>query len=833
MTARLRPARGVDVVITGGGTAGHVLPAVAVARALVAAGLDPARVRFVGARRGMEAHLVPAAGFRVALLPGRGIARRPSVANLVALAGLAVAALEALLLLASWRPAALVMVGGFAGAPASLAAFVLGVPIVVVNVDAVPGAANRLAARVAKVCAVALPGTAMRRAVVTGVPLRPEVLAARAGAGRAGARAMLGLPEDAAVVAVAGGSLGARRLNDATLGLPAELAAARRARSVVVPATVVYHVTGRRDHERVAASAPAAAGPCEGYRAVAFEEHMPELLVACDVFVSRAGASAVAEVCALGVASVLVPLPGAPADHQRRNAEVLAAQGAAVLLDDAACTPQLLAAVVDELLADPTRLASMRRAAAALGRPDAAARVAELVVRADAAAAADGREAGEPVSTLELDLGRPRRIHVVGVGGAGMSAVATVLVAMGHEVSGSDLKESAALARLRALGVEVAIGHDPANVAGAEALTISSAVDAANPEVLEARRRDIPVVARAGALAAIAAHRRLVAVAGTHGKTTTSSMLALALVGAGADPSFIIGGDVNEIGSNAVWGGGEWLVAEADESDGTFLVLDPELAVVTSVEPDHLEHYGSFEELRSSFARFLAGARGAVVCADDEVAASLAPPGATTYGFSEGATLRITRFSGGRSDIRFELERDGESLGELTLPVPGAYNARNATAAFAAATAIGASAEQVARRAGPLRRRGAPVRVPRRGAAASPSSTTTRTCRARSPPFSLRPAAAAGGGSSASSSRTATRGSRPCGRTSPTPSTAPTSSSSRRSTAPARPRARASRAGSWPTPWPRHTPSCVSTTSSAAPSSSATCTGTSSPGTAA
>jgi undecaprenyldiphospho-muramoylpentapeptide beta-N-acetylglucosaminyltransferase len=355
----------VDVVITGGGTAGHVLPALAVAGALLEAGHERGRIRFIGSRRGMEAQLVPQAGFAVALLPGRGIVRRPSLANLGAVAGLAVALVEAVALLARWRPGALVMVGGYAGAPATFAAIALGVPVVVVNVDAVPGAANRLAGRFARVCAIALPGTELPRAVLTGVPVRAEVLAARSGAGRAAARGALELADDAVVVAVAGGSLGARRLNDAALGLAAKL-----------PALTVYHVTGRRDHDRVVA---AASGLGPGYRAVAYEERMPDLLVACDLFVSRAGASTVAEVCSLGVASILVPLPGAPADHQRRNAEVLAAAGAAVLLDDAACTPEGLAAEVEVLLADRSRLAGMAVAAASLGRPDAAARVADLV----------------------------------------------------------------------------------------------------------------------------------------------------------------------------------------------------------------------------------------------------------------------------------------------------------------------------------------------------------------------------------------------------------------------------------------------------------------------
>ncbi len=289
-----------------------------------------------------------------------------------------------------------------------------------------------------------------------------------------------------------------------------------------------------------------------------------------------------------------------------------------------------------------------------------------------------------------LDLSAPRRVHVVGIGGAGMSAIAAVLVAMGHEVTGSDLKGGVAIDRLRSLGVEVTIGHGAANVPDADALACSTAIPEHNPEVLEARRRHVPVLSRADALAAIAALRRCVAVSGTHGKTTTSSMLALVLVDAAIRPSFLIGGDVNQIGTNAVWDAGEWLVVEADESDGTFLSLAPEIALVTSIEPDHLDHYGSLDALERAFSAFLEGAStGAIVCADDPVAVRLAPPGALTYGFSPSAHFRITGLAGGRSDVSFSLARGAEHLGELALPVPGAHNAANAAGAVAAASLVG------------------------------------------------------------------------------------------------------------------------------------------------
>src|SRR3954469_16905990 len=226
----------------------------------------------------------------------------------------------------------------------------------------------------------------------------------------------------------------------------------------------------------------------------------------------------------------------------------------------------------------------------------------------------------------DLDLTQPHAIHVVGVGGAGMSAIATVLARMGHTVSGSDLRESRALERLGLLDVTTHIGHAAANLPDAlDAVVISTAIPESNPEVVAARARDVPVLRRADALRAIVATRTTVAVAGSHGKTTTSSMLALILRAAGWHPSFLIGGDLNEVGTNAAFDEGEWLVVEADESDGTFLELAPHDAVVTSVLPDHLDHYGDFDALIAAFETFIARIPGVcAVCADDDVAADIA-----------------------------------------------------------------------------------------------------------------------------------------------------------------------------------------------------------------
>ena len=295
---------------------------------------------------------------------------------------------------------------------------------------------------------------------------------------------------------------------------------------------------------------------------------------------------------------------------------------------------------------------------------------------------------------------RPLTVHVVGIGGAGMSAIATALRAMGHLVTGSDLKASAVTDRLQRGGIAVAIGHTAANIGTADLVTVSSAIPERNPEVVEARTRGIAVLSRAEALAAIASLRRCVAVAGTHGKTTTASMLALLLVEAGMRPSFLIGGDVNEIGTNAVWDEGEWLVVEADESDGTFLSLVPDIAVVTNVEADHLDHYGSFGAVRSAFEAFVTSARDRrVVGGDDAVAAEIGrSSGADVVGTAPDSTYRIVDVELARSSVAFGLVGpSGVRLGRLSVPVPGLHNTKNAAVAAVAALAVGVPFDAVAR----------------------------------------------------------------------------------------------------------------------------------------
>jgi undecaprenyldiphospho-muramoylpentapeptide beta-N-acetylglucosaminyltransferase len=376
-------------IIAGGGTAGHLQPALAIAEALVEAGHGRDTIEFVGSRRGQDRVVLATRGFPFTLLPGRGVRRSLApdalAQNLVALAHLAGAAVVGTVLVARRRPAVVVSVGGYASIPAAVAAVVLRVPLVLVNVDAVPGAANRLFGRFARASAVGWEGAALPRAVVTGTPVRPEIAGVGRGAeARRAARIELGLPADRPTVVVFGGSLGARRLNEAIDGV-VHLWGDRCDRSV-------YHIVGRRDWAgRARPAGTGAHGPT--VVAVPYEERMAVAYAAADLVVSRAGAMTVAELALAGVPAVLVPLPGAPGDHQTANARALAAAGAAVVLEDGSCDAARLATTIDELLGDTARLAEMARAARKAARPDAA-RAAAALVSASARAQHRPEEAG-------------------------------------------------------------------------------------------------------------------------------------------------------------------------------------------------------------------------------------------------------------------------------------------------------------------------------------------------------------------------------------------------------------------------------------------------------
>ncbi len=297
------------------------------------------------------------------------------------------------------------------------------------------------------------------------------------------------------------------------------------------------------------------------------------------------------------------------------------------------------------------------------------------------------------IPTLEVpDLSTIRRIHMIGIGGAGMRNLAKLLIARGIEVTGSDLKESKGLLELRELGAGVSVGHAAEQVGEPDAVAISSAILERNVELAAARRRGLPVWARAQVLGAAARGKRAIAVAGTHGKTTTTAMTALILEHAGLDPTFVVGGEPNETGSGARSGRGDLFVAEADESDGSFLLLRPDVGIITNVELDHVDFYpGGLAEIEAAFATFADASERVVVCADDpgamRVASATARP-VVTYGTAAGSDVLLLVGSVGPGGAEGEL-RDGDEAAQLRLAVDGEHNLLNAAAAAAAARLVG------------------------------------------------------------------------------------------------------------------------------------------------
>ena len=308
------------------------------------------------------------------------------------------------------------------------------------------------------------------------------------------------------------------------------------------------------------------------------------------------------------------------------------------------------------------------------------------------------------MKAIGTDIGT---IHFVGIGGIGMSGIAEVMNNLGYSVQGSDISESARVQALRDSGIPVAIGHDAANLGDATVVVTSTAVKRDNPEVAAALEARIPVVRRAEMLAELMRLKRTVAVAGTHGKTTTTSMVAALLDAGGVDPTVINGGIIESYGSNARLGDSDWMVVEADESDGSFLRLDGTIAVVTNIDPEHLDHYGSFEAVKDAFVQFIENVPfygAAVLCLDHDevrnVIAKVRDRRVITYGFSPHADVRAENVSPEGGMTRFDAVQTGRDgtetrIADIELPMPGRHNVQNACAAIAVALEMGCSPEAI------------------------------------------------------------------------------------------------------------------------------------------
>ena len=615
---------------------------------------------------------MPAAGYEISYLTVRGIDRRNPVKAMGALARAGAAVGGARGLLAREHADAVLGGGGYVAGPVGLAAVARRTPLVLTEADSHLGLANRALAPFARrVClAFPIPGREGDRYLVTGRPVPRAVLEAD----RDTARERLGVPPGARCVVVFGGSLGARSLNLAAVDALRDLDA------------VVLHITGRRDFAEVRERL---GDTPESYRVLEYLDSLADPLAAGDLVVARAGGS-IFEIAAAGRPAILVPFPAATADHQTGNARWMVDAGAAVLVADTDLTPGRLRHEVEALLGDADRLARMGAASRSLARPDAAARIADEVMAAADAPARRGRPAAAPWSG--------RRLHFVGIGGAGMSGLALIARELGADVSGCDRARTPYFEELEQVGIAPLVGHDAAHAEPGVEVVVSTAIPADLPEVAGAAA----VLHRSELLEQAARLRRVIAIAGTHGKTTTTAMVAHVLGECGMDPGWAVGAELSGADGrarpNAVWGKGEWMAVEADESDRSFLRLDPEVAVVTNVELDHHSTYSSEAEVRAAFGSFLGRVRRGGTVIAWEHAGIAAPDGVQSmpFGIGAGPGLRATDVEPAPGGARFGLSRDGAALSAVDLSVPGEHNVLNALAALAAAEAAGCPPERAA-----------------------------------------------------------------------------------------------------------------------------------------
>lgn len=654
------------VLVAAGGTAGHLAPALAVADELRDAGHDVAFAASSGRR---DADMIGLHGYEADLFAIGGLPRRPGLAQVRAITRATLAVFACLRIVRRRRPDVLLAGGGFVSAPVALAARLLRIPVVATEADAHLGLANRISGRLARRLCSAYPLPQLRlRQEVVGRPVARRFfeLAGQGREGHGAARDALGLPREGRVLAVVGGSGGATRLNEATW---AAWGGDPDPRAGSEPLWVV-HVSGRRDHPGLAARGIAS----ERYRLLEYCDSMPELLVAADLVVSRPGGS-LFELAATASAAVLVPSPHVTGDHQTRNARWFTERGGGVLVTDAELDADRLRLLAEELLAPEAdeRRARLASGMAALARPWAAARIATIVAqcgaqRARRAGAARAEAAEQPLAG--------RRFHLLGVGGAGVSALAQLCHAWGARVDGCDQSDSAYAALVREGGVPVRIGHDPRHVETGMEVVASSALPAEHPELVRARELGCPVRLRGELLGELTRLRPdTVVVAGAHGKSTTTGMLAHVATRLGLDPAVASGATIPGIGlhgeaTNVATGRGPFLV-EGDESDRTLLHLRPRIAIVTNIERDHHHTFASDEEVEELFAEWIRVQAPEVL---------VAGPGPELDRLARHATGRVVRYG--------EDEATLESIGER-LSVPGRHNALNALGAMLALRELG------------------------------------------------------------------------------------------------------------------------------------------------
>ena len=667
--------------LAGGGTGGHVYPIMAVKQKIQMA-IDLPNEQFVyfGSVKGPEATICRSEGIRFKSVPASPLRSRSPFKLAKGIWDFLRGTKVALKLLKEEQPDAIFVTGGYSAAPLCNAASKLGIPIVLFLPDVKPGWAASFIARKAEMVLCSnsespkyLGDTPHRE---TGYPVRPEfekLINESYTKIKAKAVAKIGLSGNRPIALIAGGSSGSVAINSGVLSGLREL----------LDSVDIVHISGQFDHDRVlAAVKETGLSKHPGYQLLPYSEDMPTLMIAADIGVFRGGASVLGEAPATGLP--LIVIPGSFSDQQL-NAEFLKKHGAAVVLANGQID-ELPNAILN-LTTQNSDIERMQSNMWALARPLAAQQIASTIVRI-------AKKAEDQI---------PMKVHLIGAGGIHLSGIAEMLLENGHRITGSDIKDSDQIQRLRARGADIAIGHDKSNVKDPDIIVTTAAAKTDNPELLAGRARGIPVISRAEMVQKLVQGRRTIAIAGSHGKTTTSTLTTMMSMNSSLNPLALIGGNMADLDNrNMINGNGDLAIIEADEYADAFLSYTPSIAIITNVEVDHLDYFGTEENFFSSFKQFIERILPdgiLLISHDDEGAKKL-------RNSCDRQDIRIETFSTvdenadwHTKDIAFDessmlttfdIYMKGRKLGRSSLKLTGEHNVKNFLAALAASMHAGA-----------------------------------------------------------------------------------------------------------------------------------------------
>ncbi|MEM9835103.1 MAG: UDP-N-acetylmuramate--L-alanine ligase [Bacteroidota bacterium] len=702
-----KQARKLKVIVSGGGTGGHIFPAIAIADELRR--LRPeTEFLFVGAEGKMEMEKVPAAGYRIVGLPIRGLQRRLSLANLSFPFRLLSSLWKSRQIIKDFKPDLVIGTGGYAGGPILYVAAKLGVPTLIQEPNAFAGLANKWVGRfVDKIC-VAFPDMEKYfpadKLVITGNPVRETLL-------QSAIREDATHRQNAYHILLMGGSGGARSLNEA-LRDSTELMASR-------PNIHWTWQSGKHYYETFKDCATA---QLPNVKIAAFLHEMDEEYRRADVVIGRAGSTTIAEIQYLGKPTILVPSPWVTEDHQTMNAKALTERQAALLVPDAEVTDRLVQ-VVHDLIDQPEKRAQLGQNAQKMAQTGAVTRIAEEALQLIGELTTTSTS--PPVETARPSISKaPSKVYFIGIGGIGMSALARYYNRRGMEVAGYDRTETPLTKALVAEGIKVHYTPQPdqlplpkTEAAQGETLFVyTPAVPQDFPELVALRERQVPVYKRSEVLGMISRDKQTIAIAGTHGKTTTTTLTTHLLRACGVATSAFLGGIARNFAGNYVHGESDWVTVEADEYDRSFLRLFPQQAVILSMDADHLDIYGDHENmLETGFKAFASQVNhGGVLLVRHDLLSHFDYTGPSTtkaasnYGLGAKQVKLLSFSSNGKGDYHSHNIRvedgmftfdfglpNGEVIHGLKLPLPGRHNVENATAAIAMTLEAGGDIRQL------------------------------------------------------------------------------------------------------------------------------------------